>query len=64
MAEIVNLRHVRKQQARAEKERIAAENRAIFGRSKTVRKVAVDERAKSVAFIEGHRRERPDENGD
>lgn len=64
MAEIVNLRHVRKQQARAEKERLAAENRAAHGRSKTGKRAAVDEREKSAAFIDGHRRERPDGDGD
>lgn len=62
MAEIVNLRHARKQKARAERERTAAENRAAFGRGKGER-----ERHRRLAdqagrFIDGHRREpAPDE---
>ncbi|HEY1720726.1 MAG TPA: DUF4169 family protein [Magnetospirillaceae bacterium] len=35
MSEIVNLRRVRKEKARDEKEKQAAENRTKFGRTKT-----------------------------
>lgn len=38
MADVINLRQARKQQARAEKEKIAAENRAKHGRSKADRR--------------------------
>ena len=34
MGDVVNLRHVRKAQARTEKERTAEQNRAKFGRTK------------------------------
>jgi hypothetical protein len=37
MAEIVNLRHARKQKVRAEKARVAEENRVAFGRPKDER---------------------------
>jgi hypothetical protein len=38
MADVVNLRHARKQKARADKEQEAAENRAKFGRTKGEKK--------------------------
>lgn len=60
MADIVNLRHARKQKARAEKERLAEQNRSLHGRSRTERerdRLAAD---KSEKFVSGHRRERPD----
>ncbi|TIP55651.1 MAG: DUF4169 family protein, partial [Mesorhizobium sp.] len=37
MADIVNLRQARKQKARADKERLAEQNRALHGRSKADR---------------------------
>jgi hypothetical protein len=40
MAEIVNLRRVRKSKPRADKEAVAAQNRASFGRSAQERKLA------------------------
>ncbi|BCH16050.1 MULTISPECIES: DUF4169 family protein [unclassified Mesorhizobium] len=57
MADIVNLRQARKQKARADKERLAEQNRALHGRSKADR-----ERDRSIAdkaekFVAGHRRE-------
>lgn len=57
MAEIVNLRQVRKKKARAEQERIAEQNRAIHGRSKAERRHAQTLAEKETAFIEGHRRD-------
>ncbi len=59
MADIVNLRQARKQKARAEKERVAGQNRALHGRAK-----AEKERDRLVAergedFVAGHRREKP-----
>ena len=57
MADIVNLRQARKQKARAERERLAEQNRTLHGRSKADR-----ERDRSIAdkaekFVAGHRRE-------
>ena len=62
MAEIVNLRQVRKLKARADRERAADANRAAFGRTRDERERQrrLDEQA--GRFIDGHRRERaPDE---
>jgi hypothetical protein len=64
MAEIVNLRQARKQKLRAEKERVAERNRAIHGRSKAEKARDAEAAKKSQSFIEGHRRERPDGDGD
>ncbi|UVK46029.1 DUF4169 family protein [Mesorhizobium sp. AR07] len=57
MADIVNLRHARKQKARLEKERDASQNRALHGRSKAEKerdRLAADN---SERFVAGHRRE-------
>jgi hypothetical protein len=55
MAEIINLRRVRKQKAKAEKEARAAENRSAFGRTKGERHF--DEARKNLADrrLEGHK---------
>lgn len=56
MADIINLRHARKQKARQEKERAASHNRALHGRSKAEKerdRLAAD---KAEKFVEGHRR--------
>ena len=58
MAEFVNLRTVRKRKARAGKERAAAENRALHGRSKGEKRRQLAEAAGSAAFLAGHRLER------
>lgn len=57
MAEIVNLRQVRKRKARSEKERQADQNRALHGRSKTERTRDLRLAQSTERFIEGHRRE-------
>jgi hypothetical protein len=64
MAEIVSLRQVRKQKARADKERIAEQNRALHGRSKAEKARDAEVARKSQDFVEGHRRERPAGDGD
>jgi len=64
MGEIVNLRQVRKQKARTEKEKLAGENRALHGRSKVEKdrdRLIAD---KAETFVAGHRRERPEDQGD
>lgn len=60
MAEIVNLRQARKKKARAEKERVAEQNRVTHGRSKAERQHAQTLAQKSTAFLEGHRRDHGD----
>jgi hypothetical protein len=55
MADIVNLRTARKHKARAEKERVAEQNRAVHGRSKAERERDRLTAEKAESFIEGHR---------
>jgi hypothetical protein len=64
MAEIVNLRQARKNKARSEKERIAAENRAIHGRSKAERERESLLERKATTFLDAHRRSPGSEPGD
>ncbi|ESW87826.1 DUF4169 family protein [Mesorhizobium sp. M1148] len=64
MGEIVNLRQVRKQKARTEKEKLAGENRALHGRSKAERTRDRLTSDKAEKFVAGHRRERPEDQGD
>ena len=58
MADIVSLRQARKQKARADKERVAEQNRALHGRSKAEKVRDAEAARKSQSFLEGHRRER------
>ena len=64
MGDVVNLRQVRKQKARAEKERQAGENRALHGRSKAEKSRDQLIADKAETFVSGHRRERPEDQGD
>lgn len=67
MADIVNLRSVRKRKAREEKERKAEENRVRHGRSRVDKLAQRAERDRDAAALDGHRRERPsgpDRDGD
>ena len=59
MAEIVNLRMARKQKARADREKIAAENRAVHGRSKAERLAGKAEQERAAARLDGHRLDHP-----
>jgi hypothetical protein len=63
MGEVVNLRQVRKQKARTEKERLASENRALHGRSKAERERDRLTSEKAEKFVASHRREKPDDPG-
>lgn len=56
MTGIVNLRQVRKRKAREDKERTAAENRALHGRSKAERERDHNADEKVVSFLDGHKR--------
>ena len=64
MGDVVNLRQVRKQKARAEKERQAGENRALHGRSKAEKDRDRLTAEKAASFVAGHRRELPEDQGD
>ncbi len=58
MAEIVNLRRVRKNKARAEKDAAAEENRVRFGRSKAERTNSKGNDLLDMARLEGHKLEK------
>ncbi len=57
MAEIVNLRRARKDQARAAKEAAAAENRTQFGRSKAKKRATEAERGRAETGLDGKKLE-------
>ena len=57
MAEIINLRRIRKQKARADKEEQAAPHRALFGRTKAEKQKQAAEKAQADKHIEGHKRD-------
>lgn len=59
MVEIVNLRLARKRKARAQKEQVAAENRAIKGRTKSQRESERRNASSALAFLDGHLRAHP-----
>ena len=63
MAEIVNLRSVRKQKARADKAKLAEENRRLHGRSKSERRLETAAAARLDAHLDGHLR-RPKTDSD
>ena len=60
MSEIVNLRRMRKQKARERQQAVAAENRAVFGRSKAEKRLVESERALAEASLDARRLTRPD----
>jgi hypothetical protein len=62
MGDIINLRQARKAKARGEKERVAAANRARFGRTKAERQASLQEEARQTRRIEGSRRELPEDD--
>jgi hypothetical protein len=53
MAPVVNLNRFRKQKARAAKELRAAENRALYGRTKQERQAETAERRRADRALEG-----------
>lgn len=55
MAEIVNLRLVRKARQRQDKATLAAANRARFGQPKSLRSAAEDEAERARRSLDGHR---------
>ena len=57
MAEIVNLRRVKKQRARAEAAEQAAANRAKFGRSKAEKQADTLEARRAAKVLDGVKRE-------
>ena len=61
MGDIINLRQVRKDRARAEKEIKAQSNRAKFGRTKTERERQAQEAQRQSDGLENSRRENQDD---
>ena len=59
MAEIVNLRQLRRQKARAEAGKVAEQNRALAGRTKAEKQRDRLEKDGARSFLDGHRRDRP-----
>lgn len=55
MAEIVNLRQARKRKARSDSQAQAAENRALFGRSKQQKDADKVVRQTEAKRLDGHR---------
>jgi uncharacterized protein DUF4169 len=60
VSEIVNLRQARKQKSRELQQAVAAQNRAVFGRSKAEKRLIESERAAVEAGLEARRLTRPD----
>ena len=54
MVEIVNLRRIRKQRAKAEATAQAAENRALHGRTGAEKALERLERARATTHLDGH----------
>jgi len=57
MAEIINLRNVRKRKARSEREALADANRLKFGRSKSERLLQDAEQTLEARRLDEHKRE-------
>ena len=57
MGDVVNLRQIRKAKARTDRSRLAAENRAKFGRTKAERMAQSAEQERQARLIDGARRE-------
>ena len=60
MADIVNLRRARKLKERERSQAEAAENRALFGRSKAEKHLIESERALAEANLDARRLAKPD----
>ncbi|WP_395450861.1 DUF4169 family protein [Aminobacter sp. UC22_36] len=57
MADIVNLRQFKKQKARAGRETLADQNRALHGRTKAEKQRDQLATERNDKFVDGHRRE-------
>jgi hypothetical protein len=61
MTEVINLKQKRKDKARSEKEKQAAENRRKFGRTKEEKQMEKLKAERAERHIASHRRETEDE---
>ena len=57
MAEIINLRTVRKRKARVEEEVKASENRILFGRTKSEKRIQDAEKGRAEQHLDAHKRD-------
>ena len=57
MGGVVNLRQVRKQKARVEKEKAAEQNRSLYGRTKAEKERDRLASEQALRFLEGHKRD-------
>ena len=57
MAEVVNLRSIRRRKAREDKETAAQVNRAAFGRGKSEKELSKAKRALEKKALDKHKRE-------
>jgi Domain of unknown function (DUF4169) len=55
MAEVINLRVVRKSKLRIDKETVAVQNRAKFGRTKAVKSLEASQAKLSDDRLDGHK---------
>ena len=60
MSEIINLRRARKLKEREHQQAEAAQNRAVFGRSKAEKRLVESERALAAASLDARRLAKPD----
>ena len=58
-AQIINLRRARKEKARRNKQGKAAENRALFGATRTEREQRIKDADSGARHLDGHRRDEP-----
>lgn len=57
MAEIINLKNVRKQRARATKEVQSAQNRVLFGQTKAEKLKQAREKTLADKHVDGHKKD-------
>jgi hypothetical protein len=61
MADVINLRQQRKAKARTQKEKQAAENRALHGQTKAEKQKKKREKERAERLLDGHKRETEEE---
>ena len=59
MAEIIKLKNARKQKARAAKEAQAAQNRVLFGQTKSEKLKQAREKTLADIRLDGHKKDEP-----
>jgi hypothetical protein len=62
MAEIINLKRIRKAKARSEKDKTAEANRVLHGTPKTLRNLAEARKDRADQALSGHRLEKGEDD--